>query len=235
MGIIHCDIKPQNIVMNERHQPVLLDFDVSKSAEKRSRAAADAQTTLLKATSPFTGRTLFYMAPEMDGHNAIPTSASDMYSLGLVVLDLLFPSEREGLPKHPIKLPPAANADAAELIRALLTPDPKQRPSARLLSVDEVPLPFPRPHAAEARGCCAPLLGLLRGHCHPLRVRRSFAPIKINDNANSFLFREIDVTKEMKTDVQELINATCSSADIGIGSDSHGLGHKGSFHFLKIL
>lgn len=36
------------------------------------------------------------------------------------------------------------------------------------------------------------------------------------------------MTSEMKKQVQELMNATCGSKDIGIGNDSHGLNHKGN-------
>ena len=122
-GIIHCDIKPANIVMNAENQPVVLDFDVSKSVDQRSRAAGDAMTTLLKATSALAGRTPLYMAPELSESGAIPTSACDMYSLGLVLLDLLYPSNRS--------FPPNAKPEAAELIRALLKVEPKDRPSAR--------------------------------------------------------------------------------------------------------
>jgi len=130
-GIIHCDIKPANIVMNAENQAVVLDFDVSKSVAERSRAAGDAMTTLLKATSALAGRTPLYMAPELSESGAIPTSACDMYSLGLVLLDLLYPSNRSGLPTDVIPLPPNAKPEAAELIRALLAVDPKLRPSAR--------------------------------------------------------------------------------------------------------
>ena len=36
-GIIHCDIKPQNILMNEDGGPVIADFDISINTENRTQ------------------------------------------------------------------------------------------------------------------------------------------------------------------------------------------------------
>ncbi len=51
-GIIHCDIKPNNILMNEDGSPVIADFDISVSTENR--------TQTLKGIG-----TIGYMAPGM--------------------------------------------------------------------------------------------------------------------------------------------------------------------------
>ena len=72
----------------------------------------------------------WYDLPELE-RETVPTSACDMYSLGLVLLDLLYPSNRSGLPTDVIPLPPNAKLEAVELIRALLAVDPSLRPSAR--------------------------------------------------------------------------------------------------------
>ena len=36
-GIVHCDIKPQNILMNEDGSPVIADFDISINTENRTQ------------------------------------------------------------------------------------------------------------------------------------------------------------------------------------------------------
>ena len=68
-GYIHCDIKPQNILLKENGIPVLLDFGIAR--------AEGADTTTLIATP-------HYLAPER-AQGGPPTPASDLYALGIVL------------------------------------------------------------------------------------------------------------------------------------------------------
>ncbi len=43
-GIIHCDIKPENILINEDGNPVIADFDISISNETRTQTAKSVGT-----------------------------------------------------------------------------------------------------------------------------------------------------------------------------------------------
>jgi serine/threonine protein kinase len=71
-GLIHCDLKPENIFLQNDGQIRLLDFGFS-------RHCADEAV--------FAG-TLCYMAPELlVGENTQPTPQSDVYSLGAVLYE----------------------------------------------------------------------------------------------------------------------------------------------------
>ncbi len=78
-GIVHRDIKPSNILMANDGRVLLTDFGLARSC-----ALASASTA---TSSSFIG-TPKYAAPETWGKSS-PTPAGDVYSAGLVLLELL--------------------------------------------------------------------------------------------------------------------------------------------------
>ncbi len=77
-GVLHRDIKPQNVVLARDDRPVLLDFGL---------VAAEGEATLT-ATGALLG-TPRYMAPEQA--RGVPTDRrADVYALGLVLYELLY-------------------------------------------------------------------------------------------------------------------------------------------------
>ncbi|HEX7448953.1 MAG TPA: protein kinase [Pirellulales bacterium] len=80
-GIVHRDIKPGNIIIDRRGQPVLMDFGLARRY--------DANEATLTASGDLVG-TPAYMAPEqaLSRHDQIgpPT---DIYALGVVLYELL--------------------------------------------------------------------------------------------------------------------------------------------------
>ena len=72
-GVLHCDLKPANILLDQDGKPRLADFG-------QSRLSSD-QTPALG--------TLFYMAPEQADAKAVPDARWDVYALGAIFYTML--------------------------------------------------------------------------------------------------------------------------------------------------
>ncbi len=80
-GVVHRDLKPSNILINDRGEPIVMDFGLAwRQSDQGMRLTGDLEMM----------GTPLYMSPEQTLGNAATTSpATDIYSLGVVLYELL--------------------------------------------------------------------------------------------------------------------------------------------------
>jgi serine/threonine-protein kinase len=129
-GLVHRDVKPSNVMLDERGRALLTDFGLAKGPAY----------TVLTRPGQVLG-TLDYLAPELIG-GAEATPASDLYALGCIVYECLVgapPFGRRGLLEvasaHLLEEPADPTEARSNVTPALswgvlqaLAKDPKQRP-----------------------------------------------------------------------------------------------------------
>jgi serine/threonine protein kinase len=76
--VLHCDIKPENILLEEDYCPKVSDFGLSKLTNKKDKV------TMSKIRG-----TRGYMAPEWAIHREPITAKADVYSFGMVLLEIV--------------------------------------------------------------------------------------------------------------------------------------------------
>ena len=116
-GVVHRDLKPGNILVDEAGQPKVLDFGVARAAEDLRSSTDRTRTGQLVGT-------LSYMSPEQVAADSAALDArSDVYTLGVILFELL----AGRLPYHLERLP---LAEVARVIR--------EREPSRLGSIDSI-------------------------------------------------------------------------------------------------
>jgi len=115
-GVLHRDLKPGNILLDDRNEPLVSDFGLAK--------LVDANNDLTRSLTTF--GTAGFIAPEQAGGAAADfTPAADVYSLGAVLFNLL------------AGRPPFLGSNPVSVIReASETPPPKLRSLAPTLDRD---------------------------------------------------------------------------------------------------
>lgn len=105
-GVIHRDLKPGNILFDDRDNAFLADFGIAKLAE---------------ATATLTGAAIIgtpaYMSPEQAQGNLTLDGRSDVYALGIILFQMLTG-----------RLPFEANTPAKQLVAHILSPIPRISP-----------------------------------------------------------------------------------------------------------
>jgi hypothetical protein len=145
LSIIHRDVKPENILVDLAGNARLADFGLARFADQAS--------TLTRSGVPL--GTTAYMAPEVlsEGGGAA-TPASDVFSLGCILYEILSGSPPFGEGLEPLTrtrsgrrdpLPAGVPWELRELCDAALSLDPAGRPTARAFA-ERLEVSSGRPH-----------------------------------------------------------------------------------------
>jgi tetratricopeptide (TPR) repeat protein len=115
-GVIHRDLKPGNILVDENGQPKILDFGLARLTDNDARATRQTDMGQLLGT-------LAYMSPEqvLGDPQAVDTR-SDVYALGVILYELLAG-----------KLPYAVSRQLHEAVQAI-----REQDAAPLSSVSRI-------------------------------------------------------------------------------------------------
>jgi serine/threonine protein kinase len=81
LGILHCDLKGRNILVDDSLTPKIADFGISRA--RIPSGTLDGSTVV-----PAFGGTVEWMAPELFEGNSGLSTASDIFALGMVFLEI---------------------------------------------------------------------------------------------------------------------------------------------------
>src|SRR6266567_882860 len=141
--ILHRDIKPGNILLDQKGEPHLTDFGLARLVETESTVTRTMEVL----------GTPSYMAPEQAvGNNAAISSVTDVYGLGAVLYQLLTgqPPFAGGTtyetikllldtePRQPRLLNPKIDRDLSTICLKCLEKDPKRRYSSALALAEDL-------------------------------------------------------------------------------------------------
>ena len=138
-GVIHRDLKPQNIMINKRGEVVIMDFGLAAISDQLSGAEVRNGTPA-------------YMAPEQLKGSGV-TARSDIYALGLVLYELFTgkkPYDARNVQQlidlqdsvnlaSMTSVAPDIDPGVEKVIRRCLDPDPAKRPAGALAVAAALP------------------------------------------------------------------------------------------------
>jgi serine/threonine protein kinase len=120
-GILHCDLKPANVLLDADYAPRICDFGQSRLSSEQEPALG----------------TLFYMAPEQADLKAIPDARWDVYALGALLYQMLCGQTPHRTAQNETRLREANTLDdKLAVYREILEGSPKPNEHRKIPGVD---------------------------------------------------------------------------------------------------
>ncbi|MCX6054482.1 MAG: serine/threonine-protein kinase [Chloroflexi bacterium] len=129
-GIIHCDVKPQNMIVTDDNRLKITDFGIARAL---STIEPEERSDIVWGSPQ-------YLSPEQALGNA-PSPASDVYSLGIILYEMftgqlpflantteeLIKLHQTQFPRHPIEVNPQCSTELDQVIMKVLSKEPSSR------------------------------------------------------------------------------------------------------------
>lgn len=142
---VHQDLKPENIMVTPDGVIKITDWGISRTARVQTqKLPAVGRIPYMIVTDTAAQGTVYgtpgYAAPELYQAGTLPSPAADIYSLGVILAEMITgerPSSDPGLPTlatHLKPLPANVRSSLLRTITACLSPQPANRPT----SLDEI-------------------------------------------------------------------------------------------------
>ena len=127
-GVLHLDLKPSNILIDQQHQPHLIDFGAGGMGLNGHRIRSSAGSPR-------------WMAPEQRDPTRTPDAKVDVFSVGLVCAASLAQRDVDSVRNHGVNASDFHNFDRSQTLAKIwsraIAPNPDERyPNPRLLSED---------------------------------------------------------------------------------------------------
>ena len=143
-GVIHCDIKPSNLLLAPDGRIKIADFGLAQAIHRTSAVVLDGMI----------GGTPAYMAPE-HAEGARPDARSDLFALGVTLFETLTGRRPFDVPSHfALRSPralrnllssslPPGSGPLAGVIESLLQPRPEDRCASAVALLEDLRGPAP--------------------------------------------------------------------------------------------
>jgi len=119
MGIVHRDVKPGNVMLDRHGHAKVADFGIALLESELPGAEVAGPSQPLG--------TLDYMAPEQRLNSSLVDARADVYSVGVMLYEMLTGILPRGAWLRPSAMQPTLNPRWDELLRQMLQPDVRQR------------------------------------------------------------------------------------------------------------
>jgi eukaryotic-like serine/threonine-protein kinase len=162
-GVVHRDIKPGNILLNQDGDALVSDFGVAKAFAAAASSASMTPDPEMSITGMVLG-TAAYIAPEQAAGDPTTDHRADLYALGVVAYEMLTGSTpfggrdaHETLAAHLSEEPepvasrrPDAPSALASLVMQLLAKSPADRPNDAAEVLESLDAAINHPEASSA-------------------------------------------------------------------------------------